>query len=129
MGPGRARSGSTATTLTNLPDQSESAKIFQVPFSASCYDCAIIDVLRPTPLARGAAPLGAVAALEPVAGHRVDVFERQPSACGGWTERLRDRGPIQSRPFLPCQVQKDPELVAAFGTATPPSSDFLPGLG
>ncbi|HEY4001414.1 MAG TPA: acetyltransferase [Candidatus Xenobia bacterium] len=58
--------------------------------------------------------------------HPVKVVHRLPSQLGGWTELLRDADPhFVQRDFLPQQVQKNPEIVAAFGTATPPSGDVL----
>lgn len=56
----------------------------------------------------------------------VDVVRRLPSNRWAWTELLRDRDPnFVQRNFHPRQRQRDPEVVAAFGTDTPHSGDVL----
>lgn len=58
--------------------------------------------------------------------HAVDVVTRVPSDRWGWIELLRDRDPhLEQRRFHPRQVIRDAEIVAAFGSATPPSGDAL----
>jgi triacylglycerol lipase len=58
--------------------------------------------------------------------HPIRVVERRPGAEGGWIEHLRDDHPhFQQRQFLPSQQQQNPEVVAAFGSATPHSGSLL----
>lgn len=58
--------------------------------------------------------------------HDVKVVHRVSSSDGGWIELLRDPDPhFVQRHFAPCQVQKNPDVVRAFGTDTPPSGDVL----
>ncbi|MHB2018124.1 MAG: lipase family alpha/beta hydrolase [Candidatus Xenobia bacterium] len=49
-----------------------------------------------------------------------------PSSRGGWLETLADSEPhmIQEK-FLPSQRQTDPDVIKAFGSATPPSSEVV----
>jgi hypothetical protein len=54
------------------------------------------------------------------------VVRRIPSVRGGWIECLRHADPhFPQRNFHPRQVQRDPEVVAAFGSATPSSDRVL----
>lgn len=73
-----------------------------------------------------AATSPATALAEEGAPHAVQILGRTPSHMGGWIEHLRDADPhFPQRNFHPRQVQRHPEVVAAFGTATPHSGDVL----
>lgn len=56
----------------------------------------------------------------------VEVQGRYPSSQWAWIERLHDtRAGYKQQNFLPVQEHRDPDLVRAFGTRTPNSSDVL----
>ena len=72
------------------------------------------------------APAGAVASARVEAPAAFQVLRRLPAAKWEWTEVLRDPDPhFVQRNFHPRQVQRNPEIVKAFGTATPHSGDVL----
>lgn len=55
-----------------------------------------------------------------------EVVKRVPSQTWAWTELLHDPDPnFVQRNFHPRQVQRNPEVVAAFGTGTPHSGNVL----
>lgn len=58
--------------------------------------------------------------------HHADVVKRVPFSLGDWTELLHDPDPhLKQQNFHPRAVHRNPEIVKAFGTAAPPSSDVL----
>lgn len=73
-------------------------------------------------LSSGRAPREAPA----TASGKVEVVHRMPFSQGGWMELLRDRDPnLTQRNFHPRSVQRNPEIIKAFGTNTPHSGDAV----
>lgn len=84
--------------------------------------------LAPPPAAAPPSPQDAVqfSGTRSAAPASFEVVRRVPSAKWAWTELLRDPDPhFVQRNFHPRQVQRNPEVVAAFGTATPHSGSVL----
>lgn len=58
--------------------------------------------------------------------HHADAVKRVPFTPGAWTELLHDSDPhLKQQNFHPRAVHRNPEIVSAFGSSTPPSSDVL----
>ena len=121
----------SAAREKRLPDQPEQSALQVDSFAKSAEPEFPLLSLKSVPMKGSvemSGPLSAsqVKSLSTGSVHHADVVKRVPFSLGAWTELLHDSDPhLKQQNFHPRAVHRNPEIVSAFGTATPPSSDVL----